>query len=115
MIEEEQKRRRETPAEVVARKAARQLVAPLLDRIGEWQLAAAKLEVMALRPVRPGQGQSEAGEKAREVLAAVQAEAAAFEARLEAVPEDVRTHSRVTDARKVLGMLIARFERLISD
>ena len=52
--EDSTSRRRETPADVMVRRAARQLVAPLNEQIGLLQSEAVKLEAMARRSRAPG-------------------------------------------------------------
>jgi hypothetical protein len=105
------RRQRVTPADVVARKAAKDLIAPLQEQIGHWQAETIKLETMAQRP--GGKRDRKLGETARHVLDAVSKRAAEFDAHIAQIPDVIRTHSRVVDARKVLQMLEERLQRTI--
>ena len=100
--------RRQTPADVADRQAARQLVAPLQDQLGLWQAESIKLETMAERLRVTGGGNEELAKGIRELLDAVTRQATALDGAVQKVPESVRTHSRVTDVRKVLKMLEQR-------
>ncbi len=103
-------RRRQTPAEVTARRAARALVASMEDQIGIWQAETIKLQAMAQRP-----DASRTADLQTAILAQLQAVAegrASLERSVEAAPEAVRRHNRVTDAQKVLRLLEQRLLRL---
>jgi hypothetical protein len=112
MIDDEPpRRRRTTPADVTVRRAARSLVIPVLDLLGDWQVAAAKYEAIAQRS--GGQLDSNARGAVEALLVQVSEAVQAFEASVAAAPEAVRVHNRVTDVRKVLVMVALRLERLL--
>ena len=94
--EDSTSRRRETPADVMVRRAARQLVAPLNEQIGLLQSEAVKLEAMARRSRAPGK-----------------IDPALTDATVAAAPEPVRSHSRVSDSRKVLRLLEQRLREML--
>ncbi len=106
------RRRRETPADVTVRRAARLLVDPLHDQLSIWQSEMIKLEAMAQRARAAGRDDTAVAAARRAMLGAISDKAAAFEADLSVAPEAVRSHSRVTDARKVLRLLEERLGRL---
>jgi hypothetical protein len=108
MTEEEEDstpRRRETPADVLVRRAAKALVAPLHEQIGIWQAEAIKFEAIV---GRAGTADEALIAATRVMLDQIVEEAASLDARLSAAPEPVRRHNWVTDTRKVLTVLEAR-------
>lgn len=107
--------RRETPAAVMHGRAARQLVAPVHEKLGLWQAETIKLEAMAQRVRAAGRSDPAIAEAARTLLGVVAMQSQMFEAAAaEAIPM-VREHTRVIDARKVLAMLTARLEALLGE
>lgn len=100
--------RRQTPADVANRRAARQLIAPLQDQLGLWQAESVKFEIMAERLKVTGRGDEQLEKGIRELLDTVTRQATALDGAVENAPEPVRTHSRVTDVRRVLKMLEQR-------
>ena len=113
---ESERPRRQTPADVETRRAAKELVAPLQDQLGLWQAESVKFETMADR-VRAGGRHSEHEQLAkgiRDLLQAVARQANALDGAVARVPEPVRTHSRVTDVRKVLRLLEQRLNETLS-
>ena len=113
MDEQDSPRRpRETPADVTLRRAAKELVRPLHDQISLWQSETVKLEAMAQRAKGSGRNDTALAAARRAMLNAISEKAMAFEADLSEAPEAVRSHSRVTDARKVLRLLEERLSRL---
>ena len=107
--------RRETPASVIHGRAARQLVAPVQQHLGVWQAEAVKLEVMMQRMKASGRHDPAPAEAARTMLGVIRMQAQLFETSVAAADPVVRAHSRVTDAQKVLGLLIARVEKVLAD
>ena len=100
--------RRQTPADVANRRAARQLVAPLHEQLGLWQAESVKFETMAARARLTGRTDEQLAKGIRDLLDAVARQTNALDGAAATVPEPVRTHSRVTDVRKVLKMLEQR-------
>ena len=107
--------RRETPASVIHGRAAKQLVAPIQDKLGLWQAEAVKLETMVQRVRAAGRSDPSVAEAARTLLGVVRMQAQLFEAAVGEAMLPVRGHSRVTDTQKVLGLLVARIEKILSD
>ena len=99
---------RQTPADVTTRRAARELVAPVQEQLGAWQAESVKFETMAERARLTGKKDEQLAKGIRELLDAVARQASALDGAAAKVPEPVRTHSRVTDVRKVLKMLEQR-------
>ena len=106
--DESERPRRQTPADAATRRAARELVAPLQDQVGLWQAESVKFETMVERLRVTGRGDEQLERSVRELLDAVTRQAAALDGAVQEAPEPVRTHSRVTDVRKVLRMLEQR-------
>ena len=106
--------RRQTPTDVANRRAARQLVAPLQDLLGLWQAESVKFETMAERLRVTGRNDEQLETVIRELLDAVTRQATALEGAMQKAAEPVRTHSRVTDVRKVLRMLEQRLNDTLS-
>lgn len=107
--------RRETPSSVVQGRAARQLVAPVQEKLGLWQAEAIKLETMVQRVRGAGRSDPSIAEAARTLLNVINMQAQLFEANVAAADPLVRGHSRVTDAQKVLGLLVTRVETILAD
>ena len=107
--------RRETPSSVVQGRAARQLVAPVQEKLGLWQAEAIKLETMVQRVRGAGRSDPSIAEAARTLLNVINMQAQLFEANVSAADPVVRGHSRVTDAQKVLGLLVTRVETILAD
>lgn len=107
--------RRETPASVTNGRAARALVAPVQEKLGAWQAETVKLEVMAQRIKAAGRHDPSLGEAARALLGVVRMQAQLLESSLTDAVDAVRMHNRVTDAQKVLVLLAARLEKILSN
>jgi hypothetical protein len=105
--------RRETPASVIQGRAARQLVAPVQEKLGLWQGEAVKLEMMVQRVRTAGRSDPSLAEAARTLLGVVRMQAQLFEAGVATAEPVVRGHSRVADTQKVLGLLAARIETIL--
>jgi hypothetical protein len=112
--DESERPRRQTPTDVANRRAARQLVAPLQDQLGLWQAESVKFETMAERLRVTGRSDEQLETGIRELLDAVTRQATALDGAVQRAPEPVRTHSRVTDVRKVLRMLERRLNDTLS-
>lgn len=106
--------RRETPASVMHGRAARQLVAPVQEKLGLWQAEAVTLEAMVQRIKASGRRDPGPAEAARTLLGVVRMQAQLFDASVAQADIAVRTHGRVTDAQKVLALLVARLEKILS-
>lgn len=106
--------RRQTSADIAIRRAARDLVAPLQDQLGVWQAESVKFETMAERVRVTGRGDEQLAKGIRDLLEAVTREASTLDGVVSEAPEEVRTHSRVTDVRKVLRMLEQRLNETLS-
>ena len=107
--------RRETPASVTNGRAARALIAPVQQKLGAWQAEVVKLEVMAQRIRAVGRRDPSIAEATRTLLGVVKMQAQLLETSLGTAADAVRLHSRVTDAQKVLVLLVERLERLLAD
>lgn len=107
--------RRETPASVIHGRAARELVGPIQEKVGLWQAEAIKLEAMAQRIKASGRADPAIAEAARTLLGVVRMQGQMFDAAVAEVDPVVRAQSRVTDAQKVLGLLINRVEKILTD
>ena len=107
--------RRETPASVIHGRAAKQLVAPIQDKLGLWQAEAVKLEVMVQRVRGGGRSDPSIAEAARTLLGVIHMQARLFETAAGEADPVVRTHTRVTDTQKVLGLLVERVEKILTD
>ena len=107
--------RRETPASVIQGRAAKQLVAPVQEKLGLWQAEAVKLEVMVQRVRAAGRSDPSIAEAARTLLGIIHMQARLFETAASEADPVVRAHTRVTDARKVLALLVARVEKILTD
>lgn len=107
--------RRETPASVIHGRAAKQLVGPVQDKLGLWQAEAIKLEMMVQRGRASGRSAPSIAEAARTLLSVVNMQAQLFETSVADADPVVRAHSRVTDTQKVLGLLVARVEQILSE
>ncbi|HZY67310.1 MAG TPA: hypothetical protein VFE52_01915 [Devosia sp.] len=107
--------RRKTSISVVHGRAARQLIAPVQEKLGVWQAEVVKLEVMAQRMKASGRTDASIAEAARSVLSVVHMQTQLFASSVTAAPPVIQTHSRVTDAIKVLEMLRVRLEKLLAD
>ena len=107
--------RRETPASVIHGRAARALVAPIQEKLGAWQAEAVKLEVMTQRLKASGRHDPSLAEAALAMLGVVKMQTPLLDTALRDALPAVREHGRVTDARRVLALLIGRLERILSD
>ena len=106
---------RETPASVTHGRAARALVAPIQEKLGVWQAEAVKLEVMMQRSRAAGRRDPSLAEAARVLLGVVRMQAQLLETAVADAADAVRSHGRVTDAQKVLVLLIERLEQILAD
>ena len=107
--------RRETPPSVIQGRAARALVAPVQEKLGVWQAETIKLETMMQRVRASGRRDPSIAEAARALLGVVQIQSQLLEAAVaEALPA-VQAHTRVTDAQKVLTLLVARLDHILTD
>jgi hypothetical protein len=107
--------RRETPAGVLVGREVRQAVAPTMQKLGAWQAEAVKLEVMSQRARASGRTDASIGEAARTMLRVIEMQEELLKAAVLEASQEVRTHSRVTDTMKVLGLLVARLEKVLAD
>jgi hypothetical protein len=89
-------------------------VAPVQDQLGAWQAEAVKLEVMTDRLKAAGRRDPSVAEGVRALLKVVNMQAQLLETAAAEAPPPVRTHTRVTDAQKVLGMLAVRLEAMLA-
>jgi hypothetical protein len=99
----------------VSGRAARELLAPVQDRLGAWQAEAVKLETMAQRMRASGRRDAGLAEATRTLLGVVERQTEALEGAVAKVPADVREHSRVADTLKVLRLLLVRTQKILSD
>ena len=106
--------RRETPIAVTHGRAARLLVAPVQEKLGTWQAEAVKLEVMADRLKTAGRRDPSVADGVRALLKVVNMQAQLLETEAAEAPPPVRTHTRVTDTQKVLGLLGVRLEAMLA-
>lgn len=107
--------RRGTPNSVLIGREARLLVAPVQQKLGAWQAETVKLEVMAQRVKVAGRHDASIAEATRALLNVVAMQKQLLETGVVEAPDAVRTHSRVTDTIKVLGLLLRRLEVVLSD
>jgi hypothetical protein len=103
--------RRAVSADLLTSRAARQLVKPVNDKLGDWQAASVKLETQVRRLAATD---SEVDAQVRDLQAKVTAEAALFQAALREAPEPIRQHGRVVDTLTVLRLLEERIGRVIT-
>jgi hypothetical protein len=105
--------RRATPTLVVNGRAARALVAPIQEKLGPWQAQVVKLEAIVQRVRASGRHDPSLAEAARALLGVVRMQIQLLDTALtDAIPA-VRAHSRVTDAQRVLELLVARLETIL--
>ena len=107
--------RRETPASVTIGRAARAMVAPIQEKLGAWQAEAVKLEVMVQRAKASGRHDPSVAEAVRALLRLVGMQAQLLDAALADASPAVRAHGRVTDAQRVLALLVGRLEKILTD
>lgn len=107
--------RRETPASVTIGRAARALVAPVQEKLGTWQAEVVKLEVIVQRVKASGRHDPGLAETVRAMLGVVRMQTQLLETALTDTVPAVRTHSRVTDAQRVLALLVERLEKIVVD
>lgn len=100
--------RREVSAELLAGRAARELVRPIQEKLGPWQAEAIKLEVKARRIRSSGRDDPAANESARTLHGFVVRQAAEFEQAVQGAPATIQAHGRVADVRAVLKLLEER-------
>lgn len=107
--------RRAISAAVVLGREARQLVAPVQEKLGAWQAQTVKLEVMVQRLKASGRNDAGLGEAARTLLGVVAMHSKQLDASIESASGQLKVHSRVLDARRVLDQLIGRLEKVLAD
>ena len=107
--------RRETPTSVSNGRAARTLIAPVQDKLGTWQAEVVKLEVIAQRVKASGRHDPGLAETVRAMLGVVRMQTQLLDTALTDTIPAVRTHSRVTDAQRVLALLVERLEKILVD
>jgi predicted component of type VI protein secretion system len=101
-------RRRALSPHIVTGRAARHLVEPLAERLGALQAEIVKVEAMAQRGQSNGRVDPWLVSSAQLLSEAARRERLAFEDILADLPDAVRLHSQVSDARRVLRMIEER-------
>lgn len=101
------RKRMASPGARLSREAAI-LVRPFNEQLGGWQSEAVRLAAHAQRMRASGRHEPAVTEAIATQLDYVEAQAARFEAAVEAAPPDVRTHSRVVDTRRAFVMVAQR-------
>jgi hypothetical protein len=106
--------RRQIPQAVLAGRAARQLVAPVHEKLGNWQAEAIKLETMAQRARATGRHDAGLRESALTLLDYVRDQSASLQQSIGSQPDHVRGHSRVADTLRALELIAERLDRTVS-
>lgn len=102
--------RRQTPSEVLHARAARQLVAPVHQKISAWHAESVKLEMMATRARMSGRRDARISEAAQALRQFIAQQSKQFEQAVEKAPDQIRDHDRIADTRLVLNRLQARLD-----
>jgi hypothetical protein len=106
--------RRQIPEAVLAGRAARQLVAPVHEKLGTWQAEAIKLETMAERARTTGVSGDGLREAALTLLDDVRGQALSLQHLIGQQPDQIRGHSRVADTLRSLELMAERLDRTVS-
>jgi hypothetical protein len=102
--------RRQTPSDVLHSRAARQLIAPVHQKISAWHAESVKLEMMAMRARMAGRRDARITEAAQALRQFIAQQSAQFERDVQKAPDPIREHDRIADTRKVLDRLQARLD-----
>lgn len=105
--------RRQTPSDVLHSRAARQLVAPVHQKISAWHAESVKLEMMATRARMAGRRDAGISEAAHALRQFIAQQSAQFEQAVQKAPDPIRGHSRIADTRLVLNRLQARLDKTL--
>lgn len=100
--------RRETSSDVLATRAARQLVRSVHKQLGSWQAESVKLEAIVERLRASGRHDPSVSNAAKTLLGSVHKGAREFEREVGKAPEPVRQHGRIADTRTVLRLVEQR-------
>lgn len=95
---------RVTSADILANRQAKVFVSEFGQKLSGWQTEAAHITAFAAHE-RKSDGLPE---RRRRLLAAIKAERRKFDAAVEAMPEKLKTHSRVTDIARAMDQIAKR-------
>lgn len=107
--------RRETSSDILATRAARQLVRPVHQKLGPWQAESIKLQTIAGRLKASGKHDPSVSVAAKALLGTVNKQTREFEREVGKAPEPVREHGRVADTRTVLKLVEQRIADTLSE
>ena len=101
-------RRRTVSEQTLAARQAVQLVAPINERVGEWQSESVRLATAAQRRRDMGRDDAELGRDIRALLAKVEAELKSLDEAVLLLPPEVAANSRLVDTRRGLQIVAER-------
>lgn len=110
-MNELENRQRAVPLAVLQGRAARAVVRPYSNRLGEWQSESIKLQAMADREP-DADGKIEAATRAlMQTLTLAETE---FETTVASLADTVRMHSSINDARRGFDMIRTRLDQTLT-
>ena len=101
-------RRRTVSEQTLAARQVVQLVAPINERVGEWQSESVRLATAAQRRRDMGRDDAELGRDIRALLAKVEAELKSLDEAVLLLSPEVATNSRLVDTRRGLQIVAER-------
>jgi len=101
-------RRRTVSEQTLAARQAVQLVAPINERVGEWQSESVRLATAAQRRRDMGRDDAELGRDIRALLAKVEAELKSLDEAVLLLSPEVAANSRLVDTRRGLQIVAER-------
>lgn len=101
-------RRRTVSEQTLAARQAVQLVAPINERVGEWQSESVRLATAAQRRRDMGRDDAELGRDIRALLAKVEAELKLLDEAVRLLSPEVAANSRLVDTRRGLQIVAER-------
>jgi hypothetical protein len=101
-------RRRTVSEQTLAARQVVQLVAPINERVGEWQSESVRLATAAQRRRDMGRDDAELGRDIRALLAKVEAELKSLDEAVLLLSPEVAANSRLVDTRRGLQIVAER-------
>ena len=108
-------RRRTASEQMLAARQVARLVAPINERVGEWQSESVRFATAAQRARGMGQREGQLSKDIRALLAKVEAELEALDETVLLLPPAIAANSRLVDTRRGLQLVAERLRGALAE